>query len=389
LLQPFKIAIDEAVLADLKRRLDTARLPAITEPDSWDDGASAAYLRELIDYWRTTFDWRAQEAALNRFNHLRGDIDGTVLHLIHERGRGPNPLPILLTHGYPDSFWRFTRLIPLLTDPQAHGGDAADAFDVVVPSLPGYGFSEPRPQGGGTFGWGDLLHKLMTDTFHYDRFAAHGGDWGGVVTELLARDHAASLVGIHLTDVPFFHIFQKPKDDELSAAEKTFFERNAAWQREEGAYAMIQGTRPHSLGPAMNDSPAGLAAWFAEKFRLWSDCGGDLERRFTKDELLTNISLYWLTGTIQSSFQPYRDFMKAGAIRWTKEWIREGLGSDRPPAAFARFPADISHPPREWAERFFHVRRWTEMPAGGHFAALEEPQRLAEDIRAFFRPLRG
>ncbi|HEX4861998.1 MAG TPA: epoxide hydrolase [Rhizomicrobium sp.] len=387
-LLPFQIAIDDAALADLKRRLGAARLPANDGSGDWEDGTSPRYLRELVDYWRGAFDWRAQEAALNRFHHLRGEVDGTMLHLIHERGRGPRPLPILLIHGYPDSFWRFIKLIPLLADPGAHGGDPADSFDVVVPSLPGYAFSQARPQAGGAFGWGDLLHALMTAKLGYERFAAHGGDWGGVVIESLARSHASSLAGIHFTDVPFFHIFQKPDDDELSAAEKKFFEENAAWQRDEGAYAMIQGTRPTSLGPAMNDSPAGLAAWLAEKFRLWSDCGGEVERRFSKDELLTNISLYWLTGTIESAFQPYRDFMKAGALRWTKEWIRGQLGSDRTLAAFARFPADISHPPREWAERFFNVRRWTEMPSGGHFAAFEEPQILAEDIRAFFRPMR-
>lgn len=369
-------------------RLDKTRLPADIERDDWDDGTSPRYLRELLDRWRTTFDWRAQEAALNRFHQLRGEVDGTTLHLIHERGRGPNPIPILLTHGYPDSFCRFIKLIPLLTDPAAHGGDVADSFDVVVPSLPGYAFSQARPQAGGAFGWGDLLHRLMTDELGYKRYAAHGGDWGSVITELLARSHASSLYGIHLTDVPFFHIFQKPDDDELSTTEKTFFEKNATWQQQEGAYAMIQGTRPRSLGPAMNDSPAGLAAWLTEKFRIWSDCGGEIERRFSKDELLTNIALYWLTGTIESSFQPYRDFMKAGAMQWTKEWVRGQLGSDRTPAAFARFPVDISHPPREWAERFFNVQRWTDMPSGGHFAAFEEPQLLAEDIRAFFRPMR-
>lgn len=387
MLSPFQISVSEDLLRDLHGRLDRARLPPEMESD-WEDGTSPLYLRELVGYWRTRFNWRAQEAALNRFRHLRGEIDGTIVHLIHEYGRGPEPLPLLLTHGYPDSFWRFTKLIPLLADPGAYGGDPADAFDVVVPSLPGYAFSQARAQAGGIFGWGDLLHKLMTQELRYDRFAAHGGDWGSVVTELLARSHASSLVGIHLTDVPFFHLFQRPHDDEMSAAERTFFEKNTKWQQEEGAYAMIQGTRPRSLGPGLNDSPVGLAAWFAEKFRVWSDCGGDPERRFTKDELLTNISLYWFTGTIGSSFQPYRDFMKAGAMRWAKEWVRDHLGSDRTPAAFARFPADISQPPREWAERFFNVARWTEMPAGGHFAAFEEPEALAADIRAFFRPLR-
>jgi microsomal epoxide hydrolase len=383
---PFTIAVPDTVLADLSTRLAATRFPAVFGDDGWDGGTAPLYIRDLIGYWRDDFDWRAQEATLNRFAQFREKVDGAAIHFIHERGRGLAPLPILLLHGYPDSFHRFVKLMPLLADPAAQGGDPADAFDVIVPSLPGYGFSEPRPRAGGAFGFGDVMHKLMTETLGYGRYAVHGGDWGGVITELLARSHAAHLVGIHLTDVPFFHIFRKPKD--LSAAEKTFFKKNEAWQREEGAYAMIQGTRPHSLGPGLNDSPAGLAAWIAEKFQRWSDCGGEIETRFSKDELLTNIMIYWATQTIETSFQPYRDFMKAGGLRWTSEAVRGLVGSHATPAAFARFPADISHPPREWAERFFSVQRWTEMPAGGHFAAFEEPAMLAEDIRAFFRPLR-
>jgi pimeloyl-ACP methyl ester carboxylesterase len=383
---PFTIAVPKAVLADLSARLAAARLPAVIGGDDWDDGTSPRYLRELVDYWRDDFDWRAQESALNRFAHFREGVDGTAIHFIHERGKGTAPLPILLLHGYPDSFHRFVKLIPLLTDPAAHGGDASDAFDVIVPSLPGYGFSQARTQAGGAFGFGDVMHKLMSDTLGYDRYCVHGGDWGGVVTELLARSHAAHLVGIHLTDVPFFHIFRKP--DDLSAAEKRFFDKNETWQREEGAYAMIQGTRPRTAGPGLNDSPVGLAAWIVEKFQRWSDCDDDIETRFTKDELLTNIMLYWTTQTIETSFQPYRDFMKAGAVRWMTEAARGWIGSDSTPAAFARFPADISHPPKEWAERFFNVRRWTEMSAGGHFAAFEEPKILADDIKAFFGPLR-
>jgi microsomal epoxide hydrolase len=383
---PFAIDVPDAVITDLNARLAAARLPPMADDKGWEDGADPVYLRELIGYWRDGFDWRAQETALNRFAHFRAEVDGTAVHFIHERGKGPAPLPILLLHGYPDSFHRFIKLIPILTDPAAHGGDPADAFDVVAPSLPGYGFSEPRRQGGGAFGFGEVMHRLMTDTLGYDRYAAHGGDWGGVVTELLARSHAAHLIGIHMTDVPFFHIFRKP--DELSPAEKTFFDKNRTWQREEGAYAMIQGTQPRTAGPALNDSPAGLAAWIVEKFQRWCDCDGDIETRFTKDELLTNIMIYWATQTIESSFQPYRDFMKAGPARWTAEAVKDWIGSDATPAAFARFPADISHPPREWAERFFNVQRWTEMPAGGHFAAFEEPELLADDIRAFFRPLR-
>jgi pimeloyl-ACP methyl ester carboxylesterase len=385
LSEPFRISVPDEVLHDLASRLATARLPA--GADDWATGMNPAYLRELVAYWRDGYDWRAQEALLNRFSHHRKDVDGTQVHFIHERGRGPSPLPILLTHGWPDSFFRFHKLIPLLSDPAAHGGEAADAFDVVVPSLPGYGFSEPREKAGGLFGFADLWHELMTKKLGYSRFGAHGGDWGSTVTEHLARSHASSVIGIHLTDVPFWHIFQKP--DDLSAGERKFLEKNQRWQREDGAYAMIQGTRPRTAAAGLRDSPAGLAAWMVEKFHEWSDCGDDIEKSYTKDELLTNVMIYWVTGTIESSFQPYHDVVSAGAVRWTKEATKGWLGSSATPAAFALFPKDISRPPREWADRFFNVQRWTEMPAGGHFAALEEPERLAADIREFFRPLRA
>ena len=385
-LEAFQIDTPDEALDDLARRLSAARLPADSD-DDWSAGTSPAYLRELVAYWRDGFDWRDQEARLNRFHQFRVEVDGTRIHLIHERGRGPAPLPLILTHGFPDSFFRFHKLIPLLTDPAAYGGDPADAFDVVVPSLPGYAFSERRTAAGGLFGFGDLWHALMTETLGYETFGAHGGDWGSTVTEQLARSHASSLLGIHLTDVPFWHIFQKP--DDLTSAEKKYLEKNERWQREEGAYAMIQATRPRTAAAGLHDSPTGLAAWIVEKFREWSDCGGDIERSYSKDELLTNIMLYWLTGTIESSFQPYHDIMSAGAGRWMKEKAKEWLGSSRTPAAFAMFPKDISSPPREWAERFFNVQRWTAMPRGGHFAALEEPERLAEDLRAFFRPMRA
>jgi microsomal epoxide hydrolase len=385
-LEPFQIAASDEALDDLAARLRVARLPADSD-DDWSAGTSAAYLRELVAYWRDWFDWRTEEAKLNRFHQFHVEVDGTRIHLIYERGHGPAPLPLILTHGYPDSFFRFHKLIPLLTDPAINGGDAADAFDVVVPSLPGYAFSERRTSAGGLFGFGDLWHTLMTETLGYARFGAHGGDWGSTVTEQLARSHAPSLIGIHLTDVPFWHLFQKP--DDLTRAEKDYLEKNQQWQRKDGAYAMIQSTRPRTAAAGLHDSPVGLAAWIVEKFKEWSDCDGDIERSFTKDELLTNIMLYWLTGTIESSFQPYHDIMSAGAGRWIKEKAKEWLGSSRTPAGFALFPKDISSPPREWAERFFNVQRWTEIRHGGHFAAMEEPERLAEELREFFRPLRA
>ena len=382
---PFEIRVPDAVLEDLASRLAASRLPPDDARD-WSAGMSPAYLKQLVAYWKDGFDWRRQEAMLNRFHHFRAEVDGTRLHFIHEKGRGPSPLPLVLTHGYPDSFFRFYKLIAPLADPEAHGADAADAFDVVVPSLPGYAYSAPRTEKGGIFGFGDLWHKLMTGELGYERFGAHGGDWGSTVTEHLARSHAAALVGIHLTDVPFWHLFQKPGD--LSHAEQKFLDRNEEWQKKDGAYAMIQGTRPRTAAVGANDSPAGLAAWIVEKFQEWSDCGDDIEASYTKDELLTNVMIYWSTQTIESSFQPYHDFMNAGGGRWMKEAARGWVGSSKTPAALARFPKDISSPPREWAERFFNIQRWTEMPRGGHFAALEEPELLARDIREFFRPLR-
>jgi pimeloyl-ACP methyl ester carboxylesterase len=309
------------------------------------------------------------------------------VHFIHERGQGDGPLPLVLTHGFPDSFLRFQKLIPLLSDPAGHGGDQRDAFDVVVPSLPGYAFSD-RPKGaGGVFHVGDLWHRLMRDELGYRRFGAHGGDWGSTVTEHLARSHGASLLGIHLTDVPFWHAFQRPAD--LGPSEEEYFAAQQSYFMKEGAYAMIQGTRPQTLADGLNDSPVGLAAWIVDMFQRWSDCDGDVENRFTKDELLTSVMIYWATQTIGSSFAPYYDLTNAGAARWILEKAKDWVASSKVPAAFALFPRDISHPPRVWAERFFDVQRWTTMPRGGHFAAMEEPELLAEDIRTFFRRFRS
>ena len=388
----FELAIPDAALSDLHARLDATRFAPDDDGDGgdtdgdWSAGISPRYLRELVEHWRTAFDWREQEAALNRLHHFRAPVGGVELHFVHERGRGDDPLPLVLTHGYPDSFLRFVKLIPLLTDPAAHGGDASDAFDVIVPSLPGYAFSGALERSGASFHIGDLWHELMTRELGYERYGAHGGDWGSTVTEHLARGHAAALAGIHLTDVPFWHAFQRPSD--VSEDEAAYLDSIADYPRREGAYAMIQGTRPRTLADGLNDSPAGLAAWIVDKFQRWSDCDGNVESCFSKDELLTHVALYWLTETIESSFRPYYDLSHAGVGRWMLEKAKDWIGASKVPAAFAHFPKDLSDPPREWAERFFDVQRWTEMPSGGHFAALEVPELLAQDIRQFFRPLR-
>ena len=383
--EPYRVHVPEPVLDDLRDRLARTRW-ADGLDDGWTSGMSPRYLRDLMDYWQTRFDWRAQEDAINRLPQYRAVVDGVGLHFLHVRGTGARPLPLILTHGFPDSFVRFLKIIPLLTDPAAHGGDPADAFDVVVPSLPGYGFSDPPTRAGATFGIGDLWHRLMTRTLGYERFAAHGGDWGSTVTEQVAR-HSDAVVGIHLTDVPFWHAFRKP--DDPSVAERAYFARLESFMQRDAAYALIQGAYPSSLSPGLVDSPVGLAAWIVEKFQRWSDCGGDPETRFTKDELLTNLMIYWATRTIGSSFQPYADFTTSGALTWMVEAFKQWMGSKAMPAAFAMFPKDLSSPPREWAARFFDVQRWTPMPRGGHFAAMEEPQLLVDDLRAFFRPLRA
>ena len=386
-VEPFVVKVNQSVLDDLHMRLDRTRWTCDFGDSGWSYGASVPYMQQLVAYWRDRFDWRGQETALNRFANFRATLnDGLRIHFIHERGRGPEPLPIVLTHGFPDSIVRFTKIIPMLTDPASHGADPADSFDVVAPSLPGYAFSDRPRSDGGVFRVGDLWHELMTQ-LGYDRYVAHGGDWGSTITELLARDHGDHVVAIHLTDVPFLHSFRKP--DDPSRAERKYLDSVEKYQQGEGAYAFVQGSQPQVVAIGLNDSPAGLATWIVEKFRRWSDCDGDVERRFTKDELLTNVMLYWATETITSSFLPYYDVAQAGALTWIGQKVKEWKGTTMVPAAFAMFPKDLTSPPREWAERFFNVQRWTEMTSGGHFAALEEPEALVRDIREFFRPFRG
>lgn len=381
--KPFKIQIPQATLDDLRARLARTRYPAEANGAGWDYGVNLKYLKKLMKYWERKFDWRAQEDALNRFAHFRAKVDDLRIHFIHERGQGPAPIPLLLTHGWPDSFARMLKVIPLLTDPAGHGGEAADAFDVIVPSLPGYGFSDKPKASGTTARIADYWAELMTEVLGYERFGAAGGDIGSGVTQELGQTHADLLMGLHLTDVPWqnFFIFGEDHSD-LSEAEQEYFVQGQQWMMTEGAYASIQSTKPQTAACGLNDSPAGLAAWIVEKFYAWSDCNGDLESRFTKDELLTNVTIYWATETIGSSFLYYYEPEHGHQPRDIKKRVEI-------PTGFALFPKDLTTAPREWAERFFNVQRWTQMPRGGHFAALEEPELLAAEMRHFFRPLRS
>jgi pimeloyl-ACP methyl ester carboxylesterase len=387
-LERFEIAIADEVLADLRDRLRRTRWPDQIAGSGWSYGTDSAYLRELVRYWIEKFDWRAQETALNRFPQFLATVDGVRLHFIHERGRGPKPFPLLISHGWPGSFVEFADVIEPLTDPGAHGGDPADAFDVVVPSLPGYGFSErPSAPGMDMLRVAALLAGLM-EGLGYARWGAQGGDWGAGISTALGGAFADRVAAIH---VNMLLGVRPPPGAELSADEHAVLERMKHFQREEIAYFQLQSTKPQTVGHALNDSPAGLASWIVEKFRTWSDCGGDVERRFTKDRLLTNITLYWVTETINSSMRLYYETVHSPLLRSAFEEGGNSSGGLRVtvPTGVADFPGELYRPPRAWAERTYNITHWTEMPEGGHFAAMEVPALFVDDVRAFFRPIRA
>ena len=377
---PFTLHVEDHVLADLRARLERARFPDEIPGSGWTYGTDLAYVKELVAYWLDGFDWRAQEQKLNAWPQFTVPIGDVRVHFIRAEGRGPRPLPLLLSHGWPGSVWEFHKVIPLLTDPERHGGDPRDAFTVIAPSLPGYGLSfSPNQARYNVAAIADTFAALMTDVLGFRRFAAQGGDWGAFITSKLGLSYSNRLAGIHITLLGVRRDLAAPADP--TAEEKAYLEELRRWEREETGYQWIQGTKPQTLAYGLTDSPVGLAAWIAEKFRTWSDCGGDIERRFSKDELLTNVMLYWVTGAINSSFWPYY-------ARRHEPWPIPDGQRIPVPTAYAAFPAEILHPPRKWAERAYNITRWTEMPAGGHFAALEEPEALVADVRAFFRSLR-
>jgi pimeloyl-ACP methyl ester carboxylesterase len=377
---PFKIHVDDAALADLKQRLTRARFPDELDDAGWTFGTNLAYLKELVAYWRERFDWRAQERRLNQLEQFKTNIDGLDIHFIHRRSKVPNAFPLIMTHGWPGSFAEFAKVIGPLTDPVAHGGRAEDAFDVVVPSIPGYGFSDkPRRLGYGREGTAAIMAKLMA-RLGYTRYGAQGGDLGAGISTQMAVDDATHVAGLHLNlcsgdpPDPSNPLAGIPADEIARMRE-----REAFWTDEERGYSHIQGTKPQTIGYALNDSPVGLAAWIVEKFRTWCDCDGNPETRFTKDELLTNITLYWVTATPTSAARFYYEGRHSPAVNRRVEV----------PTACAAFPKEIRFTPRRWLETRYNLTRFTVMPRGGHFAALEQPDLLVEDVRVFFRDLRS
>lgn len=378
-IRPFKIHIEDTVLEDLGERLTRARFPDQIEESGWDYGTNVAYLQELVEYWKTDYDWREHEERLNQFDQFKTEIDGLDIHFIHQRSKHKDALPLVITHGWPGSIAEFADIIGPLTDPVAYGGKAEDAFHVICPSMPGFGFSDKPKKPGYSVGQaGETVGKLM-QRLGYKRYGAQGGDWGASVAAWLGQNQADHVAGIHLTLVRA----NPPKDaknpmEGVPEKEIERMQQREAELSDHWAYADIQGTRPQSLGYALNDSPIGLAGWITDKFYVWGDCRGDIENAFTKDQLLTNIMIYWTTETITSSTRLYYESRR-------DSWKRERI---EVPTAVAMFPKEIRLPLRKWVETRYNIQQWTEMPRGGHFAAMEEPELLVDDLRKFFKGLR-
>ena len=383
--KPFTFHVPDADIADLKARLERTRFPDQTPGAPWAYGTDLAYLRGLVDHWRTRFDWREWEARLNAFPQFKVPLAGIDLHYLHVPGvgpgMGPDPKPLLLLHGWPGSVFEFMDIIPRLTDPARFGGDAADAFTVIAPSLPGYGASFAAGQK--RFGIADIADCVaeLMDVLGYAKFGAQGGDWGAFTCSALGVRHAKRLAGIHLNMLSVNP--SQPAPANPTPEELTYLAEIREWAKEQTGYIHIQGTRPQTLAYGLTDSPAGLAAWIAEKFQVWTDHTGNFEQAVDRDHMLANIAFYWFTGAIGSSFWPYYD-------RLHGPWpIPDGKTVDVP-TGYSAFPKEIRRPPLSIAEKTYtDIRQWTVMAKGGHFAAVEQPAALAADVQRFFRPLRG
>lgn len=377
----FSIEVADDVLTDLRGRIRNTRWPDIAPGAAWAQGTDRAYLQDLLAYWADGFDWRARERELNAFRHRRMEVDGVRIHCVHERARQGPGIPLILTHGWPSSFTELLPLVPLLTDPAAHGIEGP-AFDVVIPSLPGYTFSRrPATTGVNYRHVAGLWHRLMQALGH-ERYGVHGGDFGAGVATLMALAEPERVIAVHVSTLELAPAMG-PGSRPLSAAEQAYLDHTEAWWQAEGGYKAIQSTKPQTLGYGLNDSPAGLAAWILEKWRSWADTGGDLDARFSRDFLLTLVTLYWVTQTITASMRDYYDNRWHGVALDPEDLVRVPTGI----AVFDRQYVPEGTPPREWAERLYNVRRWTPMPRGGHFAAAEEPELLARDIAGLFAEL--
>jgi pimeloyl-ACP methyl ester carboxylesterase len=374
-IEAFHIQVADSVLEDLHHRLEQTRFPDQIEDTGWEYGIPIDYLRELVGYWRDSYDWRAEETRLNDFDHYRTPIDGQDIHFIHARSTNPDALPLLITHGWPGSIVEFLGAIPRLTDPESHGGSAGDAFHVIAPSLPGYGFSEPPcSRGWDTRRIAQTFVELM-DRLGYPTYVAQGGDWGAQVTTWIGALDPGHCAAIHL-NMALGSPARGP--DPLTEEEQADLAAMKQFGDEESGYSHEQGTKPQTLGVALNDSPAGLLAWIVEKFRAWSDCDGHPEKCFTRDELITNVMLYWVTQTSASSARLYWESKHQDSRTKALPFVTV-------PTGVARYPKEPLRWPRTWIERQYNVVRWQVMERGGHFPAMEQPELFVDDLREHFR----
>ncbi len=379
-LTPFRVAVPEAVIEDLLDRLARTRWPDQIPGSGWSYGTDLSYLRDLCDHWRTTYDWRAAEAKINAFPQFTTTIDGANVHFLHVRSREPGALPLIITHGWPGSIVEFLEIIGPLVDPRAHGGDPADAFHVVCPSIPGYGFSGPTHDPGWDIGRVALAFKELMARLGYDRYGAQGGDWGSMISRTLAVIDAEHMVGVHLNMLVAFPSGEPGELEGLTPDELDRLQDGARYEADGAGYSKIQGTRPQTLSYGLTDSPAGQLAWIAEKFREWTDCGGDPESAIARDVLLTNVTVYWVTATAGSSARMYYETFRSSALRTFEP--------STVPTGVAVFPKEIFRPVRRFAERLNPIVHWSEFSQGGHFAAMEQGPVLVDDVRTFFRLVR-
>jgi pimeloyl-ACP methyl ester carboxylesterase len=377
-IERFEIHVDDAIVDDLRGRLARTRFPDQIEGTGWEYGMPTDYLRDLVEYWRDTYDWRAQEARLRTLEHFRTEIDGQSIHFVHARSTHDDAVPLLLTHGWPGSVVEFLDVIPKLAAPEQHGADAADAFHVVAPSLPGYGFSEPtRTRGWDPWRIAEAFATLM-QRLGYERYGAQGGDWGAQVATRLGALDPEHCAAIHLN----MALAERPSDPApLTDQDQADLAAMQQFAREESGYAQEQSTKPQTVGVALDDSPAGLLAWIVEKFRAWSDCDGHPENVFTREQLLTNVMVYWVTTTATSSARLYWELQHRGSGKGPPAFV--GV-----PTGVARYPKEVIRFPRSWVERRYNVTHWADLPRGGHFAAMEQPELFVDDVRTFFRTLR-
>ncbi|NKB39108.1 MAG: alpha/beta fold hydrolase [Gammaproteobacteria bacterium] len=383
---PFNVDIENHILEDLFTRLRNARYADDLENDDWRYGTPTAYLKDLVEYWIEEYDWRKVEQEINYFSHFRTQIDEMPIHFIHQAGNGPAPIPLILSHGWPWTFWDFKNVIEPLCDPGSFGGDPEDAFDVVVPSLPGFGFSTPLNRTGINF-WrtADIWSTLMRDVLGYERFAAQGGDWGSIISAQLGHKYADQLIGVHLSlSFPLdFFVKGLPGEDEYEDDEKHNYHHTQGRMAHATSHVSVQCTDPQTLASALHDSPVGLLSWLVERRRNWSDCGGDVESVFSREDLITTAMIYWVSNSFVTSA---RFYWESAHHLWSP--VHDRMPAIEAPTAIALFPEELCLMPRKFLHNYYNLKQLHYMPEGGHFAPSEQPELLVNDVRTFFRQFR-